>query len=530
MSLRLSTPVSGLPGIGDKGAIDFANVGVKTVRDLLWYVPFRYDDYSKTSLIADAPHNTPVTITARIKSIKLRPAKSSRVKIVDAVIEDVSGSLKVIWFNQPFLVKTLAVGSEHSFAGIIDSNYGKTFSNPVHEPAGRNVRTGRIVPVYSLSGGLTMNKVREGIQRSLSVTDALLDWLPQEIVEKEQYLTLPQAIAGVHFPESHQDLARAVERLKFDELFLHQLLFEEVRRDRKTKSATSIPLNEASTKSFVETLPFTLTRAQKMAAWEILKDLTKTSPMNRLLEGDVGSGKTVVAAVAVHACGRSVYLAPTEILAEQQYHAFCRMMPDKNIALLTRTRVFLNQEKIKKSELLERLEKKEIHCLIGTHAVLQQQVCLDDVHLVIVDEQHRFGVAQRHALLERQKDHAPHLLSMTATPIPRSLALTIHGDLDLSILQEMPKGRVPIGTAIVTEDQRVGMWGHVRSEIEKGRQVFVVCPLIDPSDALGAKSVKDMEKMLSKDLLQGVRIGVLHGKLKPDVKTKAERSVSGWVD
>ena len=531
MSLRLTTPVTGLPGIGDKAAADFAAIGIKTVRDLLWYVPFRYDDFSRRSLIAQAPTDTPITIDARIKSIGLRPSRSSKVKIVDAVIEDESGTIKVIWFNQPFLLKTLPIGSRHSFAGIIDHRFGKTFSNPIHEAVGQNLNTGRIVPVYSLTGSITMRKLRDAIKRSLSIVDELPDWLPYEIVETDSLPTLAEALSNVHFPNSHEELKQGIDRLKFDELFLHQLLFEEVRRDRKTKSATMIPIDETSLKSFVDSLPFQLTRAQKVAAWEIVQDLAKDLPMNRLLEGDVGSGKTVVAAIAAHAADRSVYLAPTEILAAQQHKAFLKMMPDKRVALLTHNHIFWNAEKIKRSELVDKITNNEVDCLIGTHAVLQEGINLSNVSLVIVDEQHRFGVAQRHALLERDPNHAPHLLSMTATPIPRSLALTIYGDLDISILDELPKGRKPIGTAIVPEMHRAAMWQHVRSEIEQGRQAFVVCPLIDPSDALGSKSVTDVEKMLSKESLKGLRIETLHGKLKSDEKQKRNEAFrDGKID
>jgi ATP-dependent DNA helicase RecG len=522
MAIHLSTPVSGLPGNGDKAAADFASIGIKTVRDLLWYVPFRYDDFSRREMIAKVPFNIPVTIDATVKSIKLRPGKG-RMTIIDAVIEDESGELKVIWFNQPYLVKTLPVGSRHSFAGLVDYRFGKTLSNPIHEPIGRNVNTGRIVPVYSLTGSLTMRKLRESMQRSLSVVDTLPDWLPQEIVRSEKLPTLSHALSNVHFPNSHEELNRAIDRLKFDELFLHQMLFDEVRRDRKIKNATPIAIDEQALKTFVDSLPFQLTKAQKLAAWEIVQDLSKPVPMNRLLEGDVGSGKTVVSAVAAQAVSRAgkltAYLAPTEILATQQERSFFKSLKGSRVALLTRSRQMLNGEVCKKTDIVEALSSGEVDCLIGTHAILQDGIDLSRLALVVVDEQHRFGVEQRHALLERDPNHAPHLLSMTATPIPRSLALTIYGDLELSILDELPKGRKPIGTAIVPEQHREDMWKHVRSEISSGRQVFVVCPLIDPSDALGSRSVTDVEKMLKK-ILTGVRIGVLHGKLKSDEKQK----------
>ena len=535
MAYHLSTPVSGLPGIGEKAAKDLSTIGSHSIRDLLWYVPFRYDDFSQIKKIDEVKSGDTVTIDATIKSIAMRPSKSSRVQIVEAVIEDETGELKVVWFNQPYLVKSMPKGTRASFAGVIDLRYGRCLTSPIHEPVGRRVHTGRLVPVYGLFGSLTMRRLRDAIERSLSAAPELLDWLPSEIVESESLPTLPEALASVHFPESQAMLDQAIERLKFDELFLHQLLFEEIRRDRKTKTATAIVIDEPSLKSFVDTLPFQLTRSQKVAAWEIVQDLSKPVPMNRLLEGDVGSGKTVVSVVAAHVATEShalvAYLAPTELLAMQQYQSFSKLMPGKRIALLTHNQIYWNGEKVKRTDLVAKVASGEVDCLIGTHAILQDGIDLTNVSLVIIDEQHRFGVAQRHALLERDPNRAPHLLSITATPIPRSLALTIYGDLDISILDELPKGRIPIGTAMVPVEQQPQMWEHVRSEVKAGRQVFVVCPLIDPSDVLGSKSVADVEKFLTKGSLKGLRIETLHGKLKADEKQKRNEAFrDGKID
>ena len=524
MALHLSTPVSGLPGIGDKAVKDLRAIGIVSVRDLLWYVPFRYDDFSKIKKIGEVKGGETVTIDATIKAIGLRPTKSKRVKMVEAIIEDETGELKVVWFNQPYLLKTMPIGTRASFAGSIDYRFGRTLANPIHEPAGRHIHTGRLVPVYGLSGSLTMRRLRDSIERSLSALPEMLDWLPSEIREAEKMPTIAEALSMVHFPDSHEVLEQAINRLKFDELFLHQMLFEEIRRDRKKKSATEIAIDKPLLKTFVDSLPFQLTRAQKVAAWEIVQDLSRDVPMNRLLEGDVGSGKTVVAAIAANMAMEQhslvVYLAPTEILAVQQHKAFCRMMPNQNVALLTHNQIFWNEEKLKRVQLIEKVSSGDVDCLIGTHAVLNDGIDLSKLSLVIIDEQHRFGVAQRHALLERDPNHSPHLLSMTATPIPRSLALTIYGDLDISILDELPKGRKPIGTAIVPEKHEAPMWDHVRSEVEQGRQIFIICPLIDPSDTLGARSVADVEKMLAKGPLKGLKIVSLHGKLKADEKQK----------
>lgn len=524
MAYHLSTPVSGLPGIGEKAVKDLRSIGIISVRDLLWYVPFRYDDFSMIKKIGEVKSGETVTIDAAVQSIGIRPSKFRRVQIVEAIIGDETGELKVIWFNQPYLLKTLPVGTRVSFAGSIDYRFGRTLANPIHEPVGRRVHTGRLVPVYGLFGSLMMRRLRDAIERSLSALPEMIDWLPSEIVEAESMPSLSNALSTIHFPDSHAHLERAINRLKFDELFLHQMLFEEIRRDRKKKTATPITIDKQSIKSFVDALPFQLTRAQKIAAWEIVQDLSQDTPMNRLLEGDVGSGKTAVAAIASNSVMNRgflvVYLAPTEILAVQQHKSFLKMIPTKNVALLTHNHIFYNQEKLKRDQLIEKIANRDVDCLIGTHAILQEGIDLSSVSLIVIDEQHRFGVAQRHALLEHNPAHSSHLLSMTATPIPRSLALTIYGDLDVSILDELPKGRKPIGTAIVPEEHQVMMWNHVRSEIEAGRQAFVICPLIDPSDVLGARSVADVAKFLAKSQLKGLKIETLHGKLKADEKQK----------
>jgi ATP-dependent DNA helicase RecG len=328
-------------------------------------------------------------------------------------------------------------------------------------------------------------------------------------------MPLPEAVRAIHFPEDEDRLARAVTRLKFGELFLYQLLFAQVRKDRVEKAARALPVHEAVLKQFTASLPFPLTNAQRRAAWDIVQDMSKPRPMNRLLEGDVGSGKTVVAGIAaVHTAAAgfcSAYLAPTEILALQQYETFHRWTKGP-VVLLTSAQAKLAGKDVSRSEAVKFLKTGKVSCVLGTHALFQETVVIPNLALVIVDEQHRFGVEQRHALLDR--DPAPHLLSMTATPIPRSLSLTLYGDLDLSVLNQLPAGRKPVATKVVGEGERSGMWTHVRQEIGQGRQAYVVCPLIDPSDAMGSKSVKEMEASLKvKDLL-GVRLGVLHGKMK----------------
>ena len=534
MAIHVSSPVSDLPGLGSKAVADLRTLGIISVRDLLWYLPFRYDDFSHIVGAGQARVGDTVTVIGSIESIQSRPAKNRRVKLVEAVISDQTGELKVVWFNQSNLEKTLPIGSKVALAGRVDGRFGRCLTNPIIERAGDQTHTGRIVPVYGLTGSLTMRRLRDAVKAALPAAVELSDWLPSNIVEQESYPSLSQALHGVHFPDSRDVLHASIARLKFDELFLHQLMFARVRADREKNVSVSIPIDETFLKSFVTRLPFELTTAQRKAIWDVVQDLEKPHPMNRLLEGDVGSGKTVVAAAAaasvLHAGSRVVYLAPTEILASQQHAALSRFL-DESVALLTRTQQKLGDEVIGKNELIQKIHLGQVKCVVGTHALLQEKLNLSDFRLIIVDEQHRFGVEQRHALLHMTGGLAPHLLSMSATPIPRTLALTIFGDLDVSILDEMPAGRKPIATAVVPESQRAGMWEHVREQIEKGNQVFVVCPLIDPSDKLGAKSVAEVARELKKGPLRNINIQTLHGRLKTDEKEMViEKFRAGKID
>ncbi|MCR4314303.1 MAG: ATP-dependent DNA helicase RecG [Candidatus Uhrbacteria bacterium] len=544
MAIHLSSPVSDLPGLGTKAVADLRALDIVSVRDLLWYVPFRYDDYSRVVGAGEAKVGETVTVVGTIESIESRPAKNRHMKLVEAMVRDETGELKVVWFNQSYLEKTLPIGSKVSLAGRVDGRYGRSLVNPMIERGGEQTHTGRIVPVYGLTGSLTMRRLRDAVKAALPAATEFPDWLPSDIVEHESYPSLAHALQDVHFPESQSELNAAITRLKFDELFLHQMMFARVRADRERKAAKVISVDKAFLKAFVARLPFELTMAQRKAIWEVVQDLEKPHPMNRLLEGDVGSGKTVVAAAAaasvMHAGFRVVYLAPTEILAMQQHTALSRFL-DEPVGLLTRTMCRVGEQNVSREDFsmmtfLDRGREKSslesrVRCVIGTHALLQEKLGLHDFGLVIVDEQHRFGVEQRHALIHTSEGAAPHLLSMSATPIPRTLALTIYGDLELSILNEMPPGRKPVATAVVLESQQAGMWKHVREQIGEGRQAFVVCPLINPSDKLGAKSVAEVARDLKKGVFKDVKIETLHGRLKSDEKESAiEKFRTGKID
>lgn len=519
MAIHLNSHIAELPGIGAGSIRDFKNLGITTVHDLLMDVPFRYDDYSCVKKIAEVRAGETVTVVGMVQSIQMRPAKNRRMKLVEATIVDETGELSVVWFNQDYLIQSIRPGMELSLAGTVDARFKRAMVNPLHEPPGRHLLTGRLLAVYRLSGSLKNHRVRTAIRHALQAAHELKEWLPDEIMEKQRLPSLTEAITCLHVPPSREVLDRAILRLKFDELFLHQLMYAHVRHERAGKQAHALPIDEAAIRSFVQSLPFTLTPSQRRTAWEVLKDMAVPRPMNRLLQGDVGCGKTVVAAIAAAGAltlGKTVvYLAPTELLCVQQHRVFCDWFRDESVALYTRTRKQLRDEAVNKSALLDGIGQGSIRFVVGTHALFESEVPLAPA-LLIVDEQHRFGVAQRHALFEKTSGLAPHFLSMTATPIPRSLALTLYGDLDLSTIREMPKGRRPVASAVVPETQRAGMWRHVRSLLEEGKQAFVICPLIDPSDALGAKSVLETRTMLEKGPLQGLTIETLHGKLKAD--------------
>lgn len=525
MSTRLSTPIKDLFGVGPILAKDFARLGIYNVRDLLWYVPFRYDDFSTSKPIPSLHHDDVVTLIGTIKTIRGRRSVKSHIYMTEALFENDSGALKVLWFNQPYLEKVLHPGSVVSLAGWINRKFGETvLMNPVQESATAQLHTGSIVPVYGLTGSLTTRRVRALVKRVLPLATGVVDWLPDEVRETESLPMIYEALNYVHFPPSADHLDHGMNRLKFDELLLRQLMFAHLKKERTVIGADPLVCPIEEIKNFVEKLPFKLTNAQRKAAWEIVQDLAKPEPMHRLLQGDVGSGKTVVAAIgalaALKAGGRVVYLAPTEILAEQQYKTFQKILSEFSPALLTSKKAARAGAEIKKKDLLAALQAGEVSCAIGTHALFEETAKMPSVDFVIIDEQHRFGVEQRHALTKENNGRAPHLLSMTATPIPRSLALAVYGDLEVSVLNERPVGRLPITTTLITKTKEKIMYEKIKAEIKLGHQVFVVCPLIDPSDSLGVASAKETLEKLSKKELKEFKLGLLHGQMKSDEKEK----------
>jgi ATP-dependent DNA helicase RecG len=461
--------------------------------------------------------------------------------VTEAVLEDGTGSMKAVWFHQGFLTKVLKPGQVVSLAGKVDDKYGLSLVNPVYEVVGNakvTKDTGRIVPIYKLTGALTQKIRRKLAEASLSAIKEVDDWMPGHIVREVDLISLPDAISSLHFPASEEAKDQALRRLKFDEFFLHQLLHAKSRRELKAQVAPKVPFHEDVVKQAVNELPFVLTGSQKKAIWAIIKDMNRPEPMNRLLEGDVGSGKTVVAALvglnAAQSGWQTAMLAPTEILAEQHAQTLQRLFGHRlTIALYTRTKRRLGKEEVSKPKLLSALKNNQAQIVVGTHALLTQDVMFDRLGMIVVDEQHRFGVKQRQALKDKQgdMDGLPHLLSMTATPIPRSLALVLYGDLDRSILNEYPAGRKPILTQVVELGREQPIYEAMREQMDAGRQIFVVCPLIEESDALGVNSVQQVYKEFVLEPFKGYRVAMLHGRMKTKEKDEVMQAfASGEAD
>jgi len=529
--IGLTTKIAGLNRVGQATARKLEKLDIQTVRDLLLYFPFRYDDFSEQVKIADLVLGSRVNVTGEIELINNKKSPRARMNITEALISDGSDFLRVVWFNQPFLSKTLKVGDRISLAGKIEEDFqGKVMKAPVYEKAGsQTLHTDGLVPNYHLTANLTQKQLRFLIGQVINLAKLVPDWLPKQIRKEYGLIDLTEAIKKIHFPNNQKDIELARERIGFDELFLIQLQAQMIRA--KIKAGQTRPINflEQETKDFVNSLPWQLTDDQRRSAWEILQAINKDKPMTRLLEGDVGSGKTIVAVLAMLNTAlnhlQSALMVPTEILAKQHFESLGKLFGGMKIkmALLTRSHRYLNnlEQKISKPKIIEAIKSGAVDIIIGTHALIQEDVEFQDLSFVVIDEQHRFGVEQRQALMKKTKEHfVPHLLSMTATPIPRSLALAMYDDLDISIIKQMPKDRQKIITKIVKSSARQQAYADISKQVAEGRQAFVVCPLIDESDQLGAKSVKEEYDRLKKTVWPDLRIGMIHGKLKSEEKAQ----------
>ncbi|MBU0705817.1 ATP-dependent DNA helicase RecG [Patescibacteria group bacterium] len=523
--MQLSTPLSEAISTKKEYIRALSEIGLNTVEDLLLYFPRAYEDLSEFKGLHEAKDGEVITTKGFLQGIKLIPTKNRKMKLVKAMFYDQAGyESEVVWFNQPHLLRTLPMDREVVVSGKVQWSYGKiTLQSPVVEKSKEiQIHAGTTVPIYPQHDVITSKWLREKIHPLLYLAKELPEVLPEEILEEEKLMPKALAVQEIHFPGSQEKLEAARDRLGYEELFLLQLRSLRAKkewRESRPEGAddSGMPLDPEYVKQFFATLPFTPTNAQKIVIYEILKDMEKPFPMMRLLEGDVGSGKTVVAVVAALQAVKHGYqvaiMAPTEVLARQHLISlgkFLEKYPDINIQLLVSA-----LKTAEKNQVIDALANGQVDIVVGTHALIQEGVSFENLGLVIVDEQHRFGVKQREVLV---KQGSPHVLNMTATPIPRTLALVAYGDQDLSVINEMPPGRMPIETKIVPPEHRQAVYRFVEGRIQKGEQVYVICPLIDESDVLDeVKSVKKEFEHLQ-TVFSRFKVGLLHGKMKSEEK------------
>lgn len=533
----LRQPVVVIRGVGRVVAERLAALDLHTIEDLLYHFPHRYDDYTLLRPINRLSFGEQVTIIGTIWETRLRRARN--LKLVESVIADGTGRIQATWFNQPWLAEKLKAGQQIVLSGTVDQYLGRpVFQNPAWEPLEMEpLRTRRIVPVYPLTQGISAQKMREIMKRTVAeFARHVPDPLPDPLRKDLGFYKLPKALKQIHFPDKQENIHRARQRIAFDELFLLQLGMLGMRRDWQAVPGLPIPLDARALERFFEGLPFLLTRAQQRVIAEIAADMREGVPMNRLLQGDVGSGKTVVAAAAmvlvVQAGYQAAMMAPTEILAEQHYQGIKQMLAgmDINVTLLTGS-----TSAAERTQIYEGISNGTAQVVLGTHALIQENVQFRHVALAIIDEQHRFGVDQRKALRDKGTSSVegngatqpnPHLLVMSATPIPRSLALSIYGDLDLSILDELPPGRQEIKTRWLRPSERERAYAFVRGQCEQGRQAFIICPLVEESDKIVAKSAVEEHARLQEQVFPDLKLGLLHGRMKAAEKEEAMRAFS----
>jgi len=546
--VSLDSPITALKGISTRLVPRFHKLDLNTVRDILYFFPRRHIDYSSPVPIARLKPGEEQSIVVQVWQATRR--KTRRMEVIDVIVGDDTGTMSIAFFNQPYLLEKFNPNTRLILSGKADIRQGqRTFQPSSYEFLGRNdvFEAGQIIPVYPLTEGLYPRQVRRLVLQALDTClPGLPDFLPEAVRQNARLMDLPEAIRLAHYPEDETSGQKARRRLAFDELFIIQIGVL-ARRYQRRQGARSIRLepDTAYLSRFLESLPFELTTAQQEALKDVIKDLSSTRPMSRLLHGDVGSGKTVVATAAmlvtVAVGAQAALMAPTEILAEQHFNGICKLLGNTagegilrsfnsvlgrpiTIGLLTGS----TRQKGKK-ELQQKVAGGEVDILIGTQALIQKNVGFHKLGLAVVDEQHRFGVMQRLAL--KQKGISPHMLAMSATPIPRTLALTLYGDMDISLIDEMPPGRRPIKTRQLKRNQRQSGYNFIRKQVKEGRQAYIICPLVEESEVSEAKAATVEHERLSREVFPELRLGLLHGRMSSTAKDEVMQQFrSGEVD
>jgi ATP-dependent DNA helicase RecG len=520
VTVGLDSPVVAIPKVGPTDSARLAKLGIDTVRDLLLHLPFGWDEYGEPTAVEDLIDGKQATVIGTIDSISAKRTKYKKMQLTEATLKDDSGGvLKLVWFNQPYMARQLPKGERVAVAGMVRGRFGVfEMRNPLNEKVSAlgPKRLRDLMPRYHLVKGLSSKKIAEWIELVLPLAEDMQDVLPADVLERHHLLPIAEAVRSGHHPESALEWHMARRRMAFAELFELQAAFALMRADIAAEPAEPIPYRQEVIDTFKAGLGFELTRAQRRSTWEAFQDMSRPIPMNRLLNGDVGSGKTAVAAACVamaHSAGlQSVVMAPTEILARQHLHKFRAYLeesfPGLTVELLVGGQAAAERRRV-------RAAAASGHCalVVGTHALIEEDVALANLGLAIVDEQHRFGTRQRE-LLRAKGAGRPHFLAMTATPIPRTLALARYGEMAVSEIDEMPPGRTPVKTAVVAPDGRQRAYELVRAQVKLGRQAFLICPLIEESEALAIRSAAAEFTRLKTDVFPDLRLDLVHGRLK----------------
>ncbi len=526
VSRGIHAPITVINQIGPKNAALYNKLGVRTILDLLYFFPRRYVDFSQLEPINRLNYGDTVTVMATVMNTTTRPIKGGRFQLTETIVSDGTGSLRLTWFNQPWIDAKLKPGTQISASAKLDMYLGRLImNNPEWELLDQeHLHTNRIVPVYPLTAGISSKMLRRIMNTTVGFwASRLQEFIPENILRSASLVSIQEAIQQVHFPDNPENLTRAKRRLGFDEIFLLQLGVIRQKRNWQAAEAKVFSSDDSFIQSIMNTLPYQLTNAQSKVLNEIRTDFTSGKALNRLIQGDVGSGKTVVAAIAAaivaNGGSQAAYMAPTSILAEQQYRTLINLLSTGDLSIFQPDEIKLfigDTSQAEKNDIRQGLEEGKIKIIVGTHALLEDPVVFKDLQLVVIDEQHRFGVEQRAAL--RSKGTNPHLLVMTATPIPRSLALTLYGDLDVSILDEMPAGRQPVETYVIHPLDRERAYRLISAQIEQGYQAFMIFPLVEQGEQEDVKAAVEEHERLQKEIFPQFKLGLLHGRMKPEEK------------
>ncbi len=539
MAVTRDTPLTDFPGVGEARAKKLEKLGLSKAGDLLAWYPRDYEDRRKVYSIQDAPAEGRVCVSA----VAAEHPRLSRIRkgleLVQVKVVDHTAALHLTFFNQGYVERAIRAGEEYIFYGAVEvQGRRRTMVNPIFERAGKQSFTGCIMPVYRLTAGISNHLLASLARQALPCAEGMPETLPQHIRQAHRLAAAEFAVKNIHFPEDEGALDLARRRLAFEELFYLAVGLSFL-KDRRDRAGTGVSIPPRPREEFLSLLPFVPTGAQSRVMDEVASDMASGRPMNRLVQGDVGSGKTAVAACAGWLCARGGHqgalMAPTEVLAEQHYRSLSQLLAPAGVrvGLLTGSMKAAEKKKTRTA-----LAEGEIDFVVGTHALISEGVAFRSLALIVADEQHRFGVAQRAALAAKSGEGiVPHVLVMSATPIPRTLALIIYGDLDVSVIDQLPPGRTPISTYVVREDKRQRMYGFVRKQVREGRQAYIICPAVEENPdaalpgeerpALNLKAVKTYAETLQKEVFPDLRVGILHGKMKPREKEAAMAAFAG---